>query len=333
MPPAPATPPPTTGYHAALEGTALYDEARAGRIWLRGRDRLALLHRLSTNDILSLQPGQGLRTVLTTPIGRMIDLLTVHALDDALLLITSPDQGALVYGHLRKNIFFNDHVTLEGAGRTLSQQSLFGPQAAALITHLADPPIAALPIHHSTNHVIAGIPVTIVRRPPIGHEGFTIVMPTEHRAALDLTLLNAGAVALNDEEFDCLRVEHGYSAFGHEISTDYIPLETGLLDAISFHKGCYVGQEIIARMESRNRLAKRLRGMRLRQATTAPNHLSVEGKDAGTLTSAVISPRFGPIALAYVRSDYAAPENIVTIGDHETQGTIVALPFVTTEPP
>src|SRR5215475_1448258 len=86
-------------YHAALEGTALHDEASAGRIFLRGRDRAALLHRLSTNDIERLQPGQGARTVLTTPIGRIIDLLTVHALNDALLLVASPGQGPAVFGH------------------------------------------------------------------------------------------------------------------------------------------------------------------------------------------------------------------------------------------
>src|SRR5213080_397320 len=82
-------------YRAALEDSVLYDEATTGRILMRGRDRAALLHRLSTNSIERLRPGQGTRTVLTSPIGRIIDVLTVHALEDALLVVTSPGQGPL----------------------------------------------------------------------------------------------------------------------------------------------------------------------------------------------------------------------------------------------
>jgi tRNA-modifying protein YgfZ len=103
-------------YRAALEGAAFVDEAAAGRMFLRGRDRAALLHRLSTNDIERLRPGQGTRTVLTTPIGRIIDLLSVHALDDDLLLLASPEQGPPVYRHIKSNIFFNDQVTIAPAG-------------------------------------------------------------------------------------------------------------------------------------------------------------------------------------------------------------------------
>src|SRR6478672_9666103 len=98
-------------YHMALEAAALYDETDAGRIFIRGRDRADLLQRLSTNDMLRLRPGQGARTVLTTPIGRIIDLLTVHALADALLIVTSPGQGGPIWAHLKKNIFFQDQVT------------------------------------------------------------------------------------------------------------------------------------------------------------------------------------------------------------------------------
>src|SRR5690348_8520483 len=88
------------GYQAALEGVAFYDESGAGRIFMRGRDRANLLHRLTSNDIVRLRPGQGARTVLTTPIGRIIDLLTVHSLEDALLIVTSEGQGPAIFAHL-----------------------------------------------------------------------------------------------------------------------------------------------------------------------------------------------------------------------------------------
>src|SRR5215207_6638754 len=120
-------------YQSALNGAALAYESAAGRVFMRGKDRAALLQRLSTNDIARLRPGQGALTVLTTPIGRIIDVLTVHVLEDALLIVSSPGQGGLVWAHLKKNIFFNDQVSLEAAGRSHSQLALYGPVAAMLL--------------------------------------------------------------------------------------------------------------------------------------------------------------------------------------------------------
>ncbi|HEU4324332.1 MAG TPA: glycine cleavage T C-terminal barrel domain-containing protein [Roseiflexaceae bacterium] len=318
---------PAADYRTALEGAALAEEAEAGRIWMRGRDRAALLHRLSTNNIERLKPGQGARTVLTTPIGRIIDLLTVHALDDALLLLTSPGQGPLVYGHLRKNIFFNDQVTLEPAGRTHGLLALYGPAAARLLADLGAALPVDLPPHHGADATLAGVGLRAIRRLPIGGDGFTLLVPAEGLEAVRTALLGAGAATLGGAALELLRIEQGYGAFGRELSQEYIPLETGLADAISFTKGCYVGQEIIARMESRGRLAKQLRGLRLSAPLDAPARLLADGKEAGDLTSATVSPRFGPIALAYVRSAHAEPGGTVGIEGSDVTGTVVALPF------
>jgi aminomethyltransferase len=332
-------------YRAALAGAALHDEGPAARIFMRGRDRAALLHRLSTNDIERLRPGQGARTVLTTPIGRIIDLLTVHALDDALLIVGGPGLGGPVWAHLKKNIFFQDQVTLEAAGRTHGQLALYGPAAAGLLAGLAGTDLPELPIHHTATVELAGEPVLIAARPPIGGPSFTLYPPAERLEAVRAALLAAGAAALDDATLDILRVEQGYAATGRELGQEYIPLETGLLDAVSFTKGCYVGQEIIARMESRGRLAKILRGLRLSadegqttkdeelssfvlrpSSLVFPTKLEVEGKEAGDLTSAVVSPRFGPIALAYVRSAHAEPGTLVGIGGGQS-AEVVELPF------
>lgn len=326
------------GYTAALEGAAFIDESMAGRIFMRGRDRAELLHRLSTADIRRLKPGYGLRTVLTTPIGRIIDLLTVYALDDALLLETSLGQGALSYSHLRKNIFFNDQVTLEAAGRSHGQLRLVGQQAAALVAERTGVAVEQLPLHSTTTVTWAGAEVLLARSLPIGGQSFTLFVPAAHLDAVRADLLEAGAVQLSDQAFDILRIEQGYGAFGRELSQEYIPLETGLRDAISFSKGCYVGQEIIARMDSRGRMAKQLRGLRLSLpdagdpaealgALTLPTKLDVDGKEAGDLTSVALSPRFGPIALAYVRSAHAEPGSRVGIANSALVGEVVALPF------
>ncbi|MFQ3632672.1 YgfZ/GcvT domain-containing protein [Roseiflexus sp.] len=315
-----------SGYISALERIAIADERAAGRIFMRGRDRAALLHRLSTNDIERLKLGEGTLTVLTTPIGRIIDLLTVHALDDALLIVTSPDQGPPVFGHLRRNIFFNDQVTLEAAGRTHAQIAVYGPQAARILAELTGTEIH-LPLHGITTATLTGVCLMIARRKPIGGDSFTLYIPVDGYDAVHAALLAAGAATLAAATLDALRVEHGYGAFGRELSQEYIPLETGLLDAVSFTKGCYVGQEIIARMESRGRLAKRLCGLRLSTSVAAPAKLLVDGKDAGDLTSAVVSPRFGPIALAYVRTAHAEPGAMVNVAGSGATGKVVDLPF------
>lgn len=313
-------------YHAALDGAALVDETTSGRMFLRGRDRAALLHRLSTNDVERLAPGQGARTVLTTPIGRIIDLLTVHAVDGELLLLTSPEQGPAVYRHIKSNIFFNDQVTLAPIGNSHAQLALYGSAAPELLGELGAPSLANLPLHANTTAALAGAPTMIARRPGIGGQGFTLIIPAEGAAAVRAALHAAGVASLGDDAFDTLRVEQGYPTFGRELSTEYIPLETGLLDAVSFSKGCYVGQEIIARMESRGRLAKRLMGLRL-SAPAAPARLDVGGKAAGDLTSAVVSPRFGPIALAYVRTAHAEPGARVAVAGSDVTGEVVELPF------
>src|SRR4051794_9229664 len=286
----------TAGYQAALNGAALADEGSAGRIFMRGKDRAALLQRLSTNDIARLRPGQGVRTVLTTPIGRIIDVLTVQVLEDALLIVSSPGQGRSVWAHLKKNIFFNDQVSLEAAGRSHSQLALYGPAAAALLEQVSGAALSELRPQHTATIDLAGVPVLVARREPIGGTSFTLYLPVEQLDGLRDVLVAAGAVSLDASTLDVLRVERGYGTFGRELSQEYIPLETGLLDAVSFTKGCYVGQEIIARMESRGRLAKVLRGLRLttddRRPTTdddqpvvggqwsvvAPAKLEVDGK-------------------------------------------------------
>jgi folate-binding protein YgfZ len=317
-------------YRAALAGAALHDESAAGRIFMRGRDRAALLHRLSTNDIDRLRPGQGARTVLTTPIGRTIDLLTVHALDDALLVATGPGQGGPVWAHLKKNIFFQDQVTLEAAGRSHGQLALYGPAAARVLAELGGADLGALPPHYTATLQLAGGPVLVAARPAIGGPSFTLYPPAEQIDAVRAALAGAGSVPLDDATLDILRVEQGYPATGRELSQEYIPLETGLLDAVSFTKGCYVGQEIIARMESRGRLAKILRGLRLttgEQPAAVPAKLEFDGKESGDLTSVVVSPRFGPIGLAYVRSAHAEPGTIVGVAGSGARGEVVELPF------
>lgn len=313
------------GYQAAQEGAALYVSAERGRIWMRDRDRAALLHRLSTNHIERLQAGQGTQTVLTTPIGRIIDLLGVYALDDGLLLLTSAGHGPTVHNHLRKNIFFNDKVKLEDASATLGQLTLYGPRAAALFGTLGLPADTLPPLGIVASTWQAA-PLYLARSAAEG--AYELIAPPAALDELTAGLRAAGAHLLDEATHEVLRIEAGQGAAGRELSQEYIPLETGLWQAVSFQKGCYVGQEIIARMESRGRLAKQLRGLRFAEPPsepTLPGQLVVAGKGAGDLTSLAESPRFGVIGLAYVRTAHAEPGTVVEAAG--LPATVVGLPF------
>jgi aminomethyltransferase len=164
---------------------------------------------------------------------------------------------------------------------------------------------------------------------PLCGGGAAVYAPPEALAELAAALADAGAAALDADTLDVLRVEAGHGAFGRELSAEYIPLETNLWDAISFNKGCYIGQEIIARMESRGRLAKQLRGLRLPEGLPGglalPAKLAIGDKEAGDLTSLAESPRHGLIGLAYVRSAHAEPGTALEVGGAHAE--VAALPF------
>lgn len=311
-------------YRAALDAVVCLDESARGRLRLTGNDRASLLHRLTTNDIVNLKPGQGARTVLVNHNARILDLLTVYALPEHLLVINNPGQGATLTRFLQGKIFFNDKVAVEDLSSETIQLQLYGPQSAALIRQIASIDPADWPLNHVQVAALGVAQVWIARTPPLGGDGFVILAQQADAQAVRQSL--ADVPQLDDATLEVLRIEQGYAAARRELSTEYIPLETGLADAVSFTKGCYVGQEIIARMESRNRLAKRLMGLRLSQAVPPGGNLTYQGKEAGDLTSVAESPRFGSIGLAYVRTAAATPGTQVEVGVG-VQAEVVELPF------
>lgn len=286
----------------------MFDEHAYGRIQMRGADSLALLQRLTTNDMLKLPLGAGCQTVLTTPIGRMMDVLHVVNAGDVVWVLTSRDQGPAVYTHLKKNIFFNDKVTLTPAGRSHNQIAVYGTDATAWLETQYGLSLASVPMWHVQMHD----DVMLMRVAAVGGDAWRVILPSA--SPHDATLRTLPA--LSDAELALWQIEAGVPAFGAELTLDYIPLEAGLWSAISFTKGCYVGQEIIARMESRGRLAKTLTRVRLSQGHATPAVIATEsGKEAGVLTRMAASPRYGHIGLAYLSTKIDADEPLSINGD------------------
>lgn len=275
-----------------------------GRVQMTGATRLAFLHRMSTNDIESLLPGQGHRTVLTTPIGRMVDCTPVLAMDDALILLTGAGNAGKVTAWLRKYILYNDDVRVNDVTAMTQMIGVFGDGADVWLRAqgaVAFSQIKNAPGFSSTQ---TSGNTLMVKAPPLHGAGFYLI---------GANLPSISQLQSPISEYEGLRIAAGYATSPNEINEDYIPLEAGLWDAVSFSKGCYIGQEIIARMESRNQMAKKLVQIEFADGGLPVGaQLFVEGATVGTVTSASKTH-----ALAYVRSPFAnANQMLVTSTQH-----------------
>jgi folate-binding protein YgfZ len=322
-------------YRAAREGAALLPQAR-GLIVVSGRDRASYLQGLLTNDIAALQAGQGCYAAYLTAQGRMISDLHAYELGDVLLLRLPTTTKDVVLARLDQFIFSED-VQLGDVSETFVTVDVVGPDAARVVaqaTGVATADLDALDEHGNRRHDVLGQPHIILRVDDAGVPGFEVIGPRETAASLRDALVAAGAVPLDAASAEALRVEGGVPLFGRDMDEETIPLEAGIESrAISFTKGCYVGQEIIIRVLHRGhgKVARRLVGLQSASGTEVPSTgttLHGADKEVGAVTSSAFSPTLGrPVALAYVKRDVAEPGTSLTTATG-TPVTVVALPFV-----
>ncbi len=319
-------------YHAARTTAAFADLSDSGWLRLTGRDRLDLLHRLSTNDLRKLEAGQGAPTVLTSATGRVMALLMVYAGAQEALLRTQPGQAAGVVRYLNSMIFWQDEVTVADLSAETAQFGVYGPLAAERLAGLTSA-LPDVPAYGWGNTTLAGIAVTLHRGGPLEVPAWTVVAP---RASADeiRAALAAVAAGLDAATVEVLRVEAGLPAWGRELSDQVTPLETGLLPAISFNKGCYTGQEVIARQVNYDKITRSLVGLLLDAdaAGCVRSGAAVAGPGRGGFVGSVVtSPALNrPIALAVVPRELAGPGTQVKVlqDGQEFVATVTGLPFV-----
>lgn len=290
----------TAAYTAAHHEAIVVDRSALGMLQFRGASRLDLIQRMSTQDVLKLPSGQGAATVLTTDIGRIIDRLLLYATGDALYALTGENHAQAIARYLMRYVFFNDDFHIEDLSQQTAVLGIYGRQAQAILANLFGPAVE-LPLHHWRQLTLDGLAVYLHRTDPIAGEGYFVMGQAADQESLWQRLVEAGLTPADEEAFELLRIESGRPRLGRELTLDYIPLEANLWNDVSFKKGCYIGQEIIARMESRGRLAKKLLRLRPTAPVEAGMEIAAEGKAAGVITSAAVGPQ-GPIALGYVRT-------------------------------
>ena len=312
---------------ATENGVALCDRSHWGRIQVSDEDRLRFLHNQSTNDFQGLKPGQGCDTVFVTSTARTIDLVTAYVTEDAVLLLVSPNRRQYLIDWLDRYIFFADKVQLSDLTSKTAAFSLIGAGSEDLLNQLG----AAIPATsqpYATHQLLqlADCQVRVAVGSGLAAPGYTMIVPLEQAATLWSRIVQTGAVPLGDRVWEQLRIQQGRPAPDHELTEDYNPLEAGLWQTISFEKGCYIGQETIARLNTYKGVKQQLWGIRLKAAAQPGSVITVGDEKVGKLTSYTETAQ-GAFGLGYVRTKAGGEQLKVQIGD--TEGEIVNVPFVT----
>jgi folate-binding protein YgfZ len=325
-----------TAYQAARQHAASVDRSDdCGRLVVSGQDRAAYLHGLLTNDITALKPGTGCYAAYLTPQGRMISDLFVYELGDVMLLMMDLATKATVLEKLEQFIFGED-VTLGDVTDTFAQIAVVGPGAsqalAAVLDDAAVEMFASLEEHGNRRVNFRGQSAIVTQISDTGEKGFDVYVERQCGDEFRAALATAGVTALDEETANAIRIESGMPKFHRDMDEDTIPLEAGIESrAISFSKGCYVGQEVIIRVLHRGhgRIARKLVGLTLVGADVPKPGAPVRSETAevGHVTSSTASPALGrSIALAYVRREFVDPGTILKVDGSDA--VVTPLPFV-----
>lgn len=294
--------------HRAVRGAVgLFDYSFRSKFALKGRDRARFLHRIVSNDINSLVLGQGVYATLLNAQGQILVDMRVYAADDQLLVDTDSDLRTKAIEALGRYIIA-DRVQLEPL--ELYALAMEGPRSRMLLEktlHIELPALKELE-HFATNY--AGFPIRVVRASNGGEEGYEVWVGAKGMMGLWGAACGQapsyGMLSCGSDALESLRIEAGIPRYGSDLAEDTLPLEAGLLSALSFNKGCYVGQEIIERARSRGRLNWKLAGVRVEAAEppTPGERLLEQGSEVGEVTSSCVSPTLAKVlCLAYLRSE------------------------------
>ncbi len=323
-------------YETLSTACGLLDRSQRGKLALSGREAVEFLNGQVTQELADLRPGEGRYAAFLTNKGKMLGDLRVLAAGEGetveeLLLDTERVALQELFDMIRRYRIGYD-VALHKRTLERALLSLIGPAARACVRASTNPParaagpfgVDALQAEHGhAPAAIAGRPVRLI----VTGEGFDVLCDSGDREAVWKELLDAGAREVCEGAAEVLRVERGQPRYGLDMDDGTIPQEAALNErAVSFTKGCYVGQETVARLYYRGKPNRHLRGLRLSGPAAAGEELRLGERVVGHLGSVVESPSRGPIALALVRREAAVGDELA-VGEHGTEATVVDLPF------
>ena len=302
-------------YGAVREGGAgLIDLSSRGRIRVSGSEATMFLNGLITNDMKTLAENRWMPAAFPTVQGRLIGAVRVVRGKDSFLIDTDAESREAVLKTISRFTLAGDFHVSDVTAET-AMLSIQGKRAAEVVEKAFETPVSDLPRNGAIE-----LPVTLVRATHTAEDGFDVVIDSGQAAQVREALVNAGAHPVSDDTFEVLRIEAGIARYGRDMDESNVVPETNLDDAVSYTKGCYVGQEIIVRIKHRGHVAKKLTGLRFE------TDRSIE---SGTIIkSTAFSPTLGnTIGLGYVRHEQLAPGTKITV-DEGITATVTELPFV-----
>jgi folate-binding protein YgfZ len=320
-------------YAAVRDGGAgLIDLSARGRLEVSGSEAPAFLNGLITNDVKGLEDGSWMTAAFPNVQGRLLAAVRVLRVGDSYLFDTEPATTAKVLQTLSRFVLAGDFRVADRTAELVSL-SVQGKDSARIICDVLGAQTGALERNRVGVVEWQGAAVQVIRETHTAEDGFDLFVPVAAGAAMWEALYAVGATPVGENALNVLRIEAGIPRYGVDMDDSNVVLETGLDDAVSFTKGCYIGQEIIARIHWRGHVAKKISGLILEEGKVErDSKLQAEdGKEAGRITSVTVSPRLGKtIALGYVKYNYLPSETLLRVvsDDAEATVTVAALPFV-----
>lgn len=312
---------------AAEDGVAVVDLSHFGRIRVIGDDRIHFMHNQSTADFQSLAEGQGCDTVFLTPTARTIDLANAWVMKNAITLLVSPTTHESIATMLNKYIFFADKVEVQDITSKTCFFSIMGPGSDQVMKLLNLEEVVGKPYGTHLHYAVEGNPVTVGVGSVLSETGFSLFLSPTIAGMIWKSIIKFGAIPMGACAWEQLRVLQGRPAAGKELTNEFNVLEAGLWKTISLTKGCYIGQETIAKLITYDGVKQHLWGIQLDSLAAVGSNITVNGTKVGKLTScAPGSNGIKHAGLGYVKRQVGFPGQEVEIGD--SKGVLVDVPFV-----
>ena len=315
-------------YWTIKKAVGLADISHLGRLKITGKDRISFLNGLLTNDISQLKENAGQRSALLNSKARVLADLHLYAQTDSLLVDTGESSASHVKEILDRFVITED-VQIQDSSRDLVQLTVQGPRSSQVIKEVLG--AEAQDLKQLEQKTLG--PSTIIARDRTGQTGYDMILPTlEAESVWHGFLLNGGDIGLNpvgSQALEILRLEAGYPKYAIDFDENTIVLEAGFKDAINFNKGCYLGQEVVARATHIGRVNKQLVRLEVetKDSVSPRSKLMSDGREAGFITSAAFSPGLGRVAsLGYANREFAKEGTKVNVQSGET-----SLPAVVTK--
>lgn len=328
---------PIAEHHAVRTGVGIADLSHRGKLLVTGEDRVTWLQSIISNDILPLQCGDWLYSSFMTHKGKMLSYFRVYRLEESLLVEDMGEAGAVTYETFRKFLLYGTKAKMKNSGDTWGIILVSGPKAPDLIRQALDVDVAGLKPGTFLTHDLNGQAALIATTQETGEHDVEILMPNEAMDQAWNRLWETGEAvglrAFGTEARESLRIEAGIPKLGPDLNERIVPPEANLEGkAFSLSKGCYPGQEVVARMDTYGTVKRRLVGMVIDSTTVPPPDARVfsDDREVGWVSSAMHSPTLNKtLAFAFPLRDFTAPGTAlaVEVNGQRQPCVVQALPF------